>query len=93
VAGTGTDAAPYFRIFNPVLQAKKFDPGGTYVRRWIPELARVPASVVHEPWRDTPLPAGRSGRAIGRGYPMPIVELGVARAMALAAYERARGRK
>jgi len=88
VAGTGTDGAPYFRIFNPVLQAKKFDPEGAYVRRWVPELARAPASMVHEPWRRSPVPA--AGRD---GYPMPIVEHGLARARALAAYERARGGK
>lgn len=93
VAGTGTDAAPYFRIFNPVIQAKKFDPEGAYVRRWIPELARVPASMVHEPWRLAPVPSGGRLRAIGDGYPRPIVEHTVGRARALAAYERARGAK
>ena len=50
-AGTGTDAAPYFRVFNPVLQAKRFDPTGAYVRRWVPELAGVPDRFIHEPWR------------------------------------------
>ena len=52
VAGSGADAAPYFRIFNPVLQGEKFDPEGTYVRRWIPELSNVPVSVIHSPWRN-----------------------------------------
>src|SRR4029078_9789829 len=50
VAGCGADAAPYFRIFNPALQAARFDPDGAYVRRWVPELARLPASHIHTPW-------------------------------------------
>jgi deoxyribodipyrimidine photo-lyase len=54
VAGSGADAAPYFRIFNPVLQGRKFDPEGTYVRRWIPELSNVPVSLIHSPWRHAP---------------------------------------
>jgi deoxyribodipyrimidine photo-lyase len=91
VAGTGTDAAPYFRIFNPLLQAKRYDPDGAYVRRWVPELARVPAPLVHEPWRLTPLEQKGAGLAIGRDYPMPVVDHGVARARTLAAYARARG--
>ena len=66
VAGTGTDAAPYFRIFNPVTQAKKFDPDGDYVRRWVPELAEVAARWVHEPWK------GPDG--VPAGYPGPIVD-------------------
>jgi deoxyribodipyrimidine photo-lyase len=91
VAGTGTDAAPYFRIFNPLLQARRYDPDGAYVRRWVPELARVPAPLVHEPWRLTPLERKGAGLAIGRDYPMPVVDHGVARARTLAAYARARG--
>ena len=55
VAGCGADAAPYFRVFNPVLQGEKFDPDGAYVRRWVPELARLPASLIHQPWSATPL--------------------------------------
>ena len=50
VAGSGADAAPYFRIFNPILQGEKFDPNGDYVRRWVPELARLPSKVIHKPW-------------------------------------------
>lgn len=65
-AGTGTDASPYFRIFNPVGQAKRFDPNGTYIRRWVPELADLDAAVIHEPWRLDPGPPN--------GYPLPIVD-------------------
>ncbi|HEX6019936.1 MAG TPA: FAD-binding domain-containing protein, partial [Burkholderiaceae bacterium] len=84
-AGTGADAAPYFRIFNPVAQARRFDPEGVYVRRWVPELAEAPAGLLHEPWRDPALLA-RSG------YPSPMVDLKASRAAALAAWQRMRGR-
>jgi deoxyribodipyrimidine photo-lyase len=79
VAGCGADAAPYFRVFNPVTQAKKFDPDGIYLRRWLPELAEAPLGLLHEPWRD----AGLLRRS---GYPAPMVELGVSRQRALEAY-------
>jgi deoxyribodipyrimidine photo-lyase len=85
VAGSGADAAPYFRIFNPVLQGEKFDPEGAYVRRWVPELARLPAAVIHRPWEASPLVLREAGVALGRTYPAPIVEHGAARARALAA--------
>jgi len=75
-AGCGADAAPYFRIFNPVAQGEKFDPQGVYVRRWVPELAGVPDELVHRPWEATPPPAG---------YPRPVVDHAEARARALAA--------
>ena len=87
-AGTGTDAAPYFRIFNPVLQAKKFDPDGAYVRRWVPELARLPAACVHAPWELSPLAQEAAGCRLGRDYPAPIVDHGAARTRTLAAYGR-----
>ncbi len=77
VAGSGTDAAPYFRVFNPALQGRKFDPDGTYVRRWVPELRHLPGDQIHEPVR---VP----------GYPAPIVDHGEQRAEALARYERLR---
>ena len=89
-AGTGTDAAPYFRIFNPMLQAKGFDPDGAYVRQWVPELARVPAAHIHAPWE---MPDGvqtTAGVRIGREYPAPIVDHGFARQRVLAAYGEAR---
>ncbi|OWY59207.1 deoxyribodipyrimidine photolyase, partial [cyanobacterium TDX16] len=76
VAGTGTDAAPYFRVFNPVAQAKRFDPDGTYVRRWVPELADLPTAQVHEPWTCTGGPPN--------GYPERIVDHAEEREEALA---------
>jgi deoxyribodipyrimidine photo-lyase len=89
-AGTGTDAAPYFRIFNPVAQGKKFDPEGAYVRRWVPELARVPVESIHEPWRTDPVEQHRAGCVIGQDYPAPIVDHTMARERTLAAYAEAR---
>jgi deoxyribodipyrimidine photo-lyase len=88
-AGVGTDAAPYFRVFNPVLQAKRFDPDGAYVRRWVPELARVPATHVHEPWTLTPIEQQAAGCVLDRDYPAPIVEHHAVRERALAAYNQA----
>jgi deoxyribodipyrimidine photo-lyase len=87
VAGCGTDAAPYFRIFNPTLQGTKFDPGGVYIRRWVPELAQTPAAFVHEPWRMSPEAQEAAGCIIDRDYPGPIVDHGKARARALEAYQ------
>jgi len=75
--GCGADAAPYFRIFNPVLQGEKFDPNGEYVRRWVPELERVPNAWVHKPWE--------APRDLAKNYPPPIVDHDAARARALAA--------
>ncbi|ACU54232.1 Deoxyribodipyrimidine photo-lyase [Acidimicrobium ferrooxidans DSM 10331] len=82
VAGTGLDAAPYFRVFNPTLQGKKFDPDGHYVRRWVPELRACPTSLIHEPWRWV----GRENA----GYPLPIVDHDRERREALARYDAAR---
>ena len=89
-AGTGTDPQPFFRIFNPVLQGKKFDPDGAYVRRWVPEMARVPAKFIHEPWRLSPAECEASG--CGR-YPAPIVDHAQQRARALAMYEKVSPKK
>jgi deoxyribodipyrimidine photo-lyase len=76
VAGCGTDAAPYFRIFNPVLQGKKFDPQGSYVRQWVPELAGLDARIIHEPWKAGGVP----------DYPEPLVSLKDSRESALQAF-------
>ncbi len=83
VAGTGTDAAPYFRIFNPVSQGLKFDPDGDYVRRWIPELAHLPGRAAHEPWKHS--------EGYAHGYPDRIIDLAAERAEALGRYAAARG--
>jgi deoxyribodipyrimidine photo-lyase len=86
VAGCGTDAAPYFRIFNPVLQGAKFDPDGAYVRRFLPELAALPASDIHAPWQTPELVLAQGGVAPGRTYPRPIVDHARARSRALEAF-------
>lgn len=86
VAGCGADAAPFFRIFNPILQGEKFDPQGHYVRKWVPELARMPADWVHHPWDAPAAILAAAGVSLGRTYPAPIVEHGRARARALAAF-------
>jgi len=78
VAGSGADAAPFFRIFNPVLQGEKFDARGIYVRRFVPELAAVPDKFIHKPWGLADPPAN---------YPAPIVDLAMGRARALAAFK------
>ena len=88
VAGCGTDAAPYFRVFNPALQARKFDPEGCFVRRWIPELGNVPDAYVTEPWTMTPARRGPMGLRLGQSYPDRIVDHAEARKLALAAYGR-----
>jgi deoxyribodipyrimidine photo-lyase len=80
------DAAPYFRVFNPILQGEKFDPDGDYVRRFVPELARLPASLIHQPWRATPLELKAAGIELGKNYPEPIVDHRLGRERALAAY-------
>lgn len=83
VAGSGVDAAPYFRIFNPVLQAEKFDPQAVYVKRWVPELDGLPTSVVHHPWEASPAQREAAGLTLGQTYPAPIVAHQAARERAL----------
>lgn len=85
VAGSGADAAPYYRIFNPVLQGEKFDPSGEYVKHWIPELTPVPNKWIHKPWE---APGNVSGIVLGVDYPHPIVEHTVARQAALSGYQQ-----
>lgn len=89
-AGTGTDAAPYFRIFNPILQGKKHDPQGIYIRRWVPELRGLPDAHLHAPWETPPAVQNESGVKIGDDYPEPIVEHSLARERTLDVYSRAR---
>jgi deoxyribodipyrimidine photo-lyase len=86
-AGSGTDAAPYFRIFSPVLQGRRFDPDGRYVRRFVPELARVPDARLHEPWTMTPEEQRASGCVIGKDYPAPIADHAKEREVALAIWK------
>jgi deoxyribodipyrimidine photo-lyase len=90
VAGSGADAAPYFRIFNPVAQGRKFDPAGDYVRRWCPELSRLPDEHVHAPFEAPGSVLERAGIVLGRTYPLPIVDHRAARDAALSGYERVR---
>jgi deoxyribodipyrimidine photo-lyase len=87
-AGCGADAAPFFRIFNPMHQGEKFDPKGEYVRRWVPELARVPDRWLHCPWTTPPNILAKSGVKLGVTYPCPIVDHAAARHLALAAFEK-----
>jgi deoxyribodipyrimidine photo-lyase len=90
-AGVGTDAAPYFRIFNPVLQSQKFDPDGGYLRRWLPELAGVPVQYIHTAWQMPASVQQQSGCYIGRDYPHPLVDHNQVREQTLAAYAQAKG--
>jgi deoxyribodipyrimidine photo-lyase len=87
-AGSGTDAQPYFRIFNPVTQAGNFDPDGEYVRRWVPELAALQAPAIHAPWAH-PKALAEAGITLGKQYPEPIVDHAEARQRTLAAYSAA----
>jgi deoxyribodipyrimidine photo-lyase len=93
VAGSGADAAPYFRVFNPVLQGQKFDPGGAYVRRWVPELARLEAPAIHAPFQAPGAVLAAAGVELGKTYPHPIVDHAAARARALAAYSALKAQK
>lgn len=93
VAGCGADAAPYFRIFHPVTQSEKFDPDGAYIRRWVPELAKLPKPSIHKPWEAPPLELAAAGITLGRDYPHPIIDHRFARERALAAYYEIAGGK
>jgi deoxyribodipyrimidine photo-lyase len=87
VAGSGADAAPYFRIFNPISQGPKFDPDGKYVRRWVPELAKLPTKHLFSPFEAPDSVLRDAGVRLGETYPYPIVDHGMARQAALAGYE------
>ncbi|MBW8269778.1 cryptochrome/photolyase family protein [Caldovatus aquaticus] len=92
VAGCGADAAPYFRIFNPVRQGERFDPEGRYVRRFVPELARLPDRFLHRPWEAPEAVRRAAGVVLGRDYPRPLVDPAAGRARALAAFAAMRRR-
>ncbi|BFT30344.1 deoxyribodipyrimidine photo-lyase [Alteromonas sp. D210916BOD_24] len=87
IAGSGADAAPYFRIFNPVLQGEKFDKDGQYVRHYCPELTRLPNKYIHKPWEAPNTIANDAGIELGRTYPKPIVDLKASRQRALDAFQ------
>ena len=89
-AGCGADAAPYFRIFNPVTQGKRFDPDGSYVRRWVPELAALGPKHVHAPWEAPPQELSAARVQLGISYPLPMVDLQISRAAALKAFQTLR---
>ncbi len=92
-AGSGADAAPYFRVFNPITQGRKFDGTGAYVRRWCPELARLPDKYLHAPWEADAAVLDASGVSLGTTYPKPIVDHPVARQRALDAYATLKERR
>ncbi|MEL6380517.1 MAG: deoxyribodipyrimidine photo-lyase [Pseudomonadota bacterium] len=92
VAGCGADAAPYFRIFNPVSQGEKFDPQGDYVRTYVPELAALPKKHIHKPWEAPDAILQEAGVTLGETYPKPIVDHGEARKLALAGYDQIRNK-
>ena len=85
VAGSGADAAPYFRIFNPILQGERFDPNGEYVKKWVPELLNIPKEFLHKPWE---LDKDIKGFELGKSYPKPIVNHEAARKAALEAFQK-----
>lgn len=87
LAGSGADASPYFRIFNPIIQGKKFDPTGDYVRKWCPELAKLPDNLIHTPWEATPIELRLASIDLGKDYPNPIIPHELGRKKALDAYE------
>ncbi|MNC62958.1 Deoxyribodipyrimidine photo-lyase [compost metagenome] len=86
VTGSGFDAAPYFRIFNPAAQGRRFDPEGSYIRRWVPELRRLPDALIHEPWKAAPGVLDQCGLAPDSPYRKPVVDHAFARERALEAY-------
>jgi deoxyribodipyrimidine photo-lyase len=92
-AGSGADAAPYFRIFNPITQGEKFDESGDYVRKWCPELARLPRKYLYQPWEAGPLILREAGITLGETYPEPIVDHKFGRERALAAYATLKQRR
>ena len=90
-AGCGADAAPYYRIFSPVLQAERFDPARAYLRQWVPELARLPDEWIHRPFEAPDGVLAAADIRLGRDYPEPVVDLKTSRNVALEAYSAMRG--
>jgi deoxyribodipyrimidine photo-lyase len=88
LVGCGADAAPYFRVFNPTIQGTKFDPDGTYVRKWVPEISKLPDRLIHAPWTAKPIELAGAGIELGRDYPAPIVDHSAARNRALEKYKQ-----
>jgi deoxyribodipyrimidine photo-lyase len=89
-AGCGADAAPYFRIFNPISQGERFDPDGAYVRKWLPVLTAMPSAFIHAPWRAPATVLAAADVRLDGNYPAPIVDHDQARQRALAAWEQIR---
>ena len=93
VAGSGGDASPYFRIFNPTTQAEKFDPDGDYIKTWLPELKKLDKKYIHKPYEAPPLILQEAGIVLGETYPEPIVNHKQAREYALEAFKGLKDRK
>jgi deoxyribodipyrimidine photo-lyase len=92
-SSSGCDAQPWFRIFNPVSQSERFDPQGRFIRRYLPQLARLPDAALHAPWTARPLDLAEAGVVLGRDYPEPIVQHEAARAKTLERYAVVRSAK
>jgi deoxyribodipyrimidine photo-lyase len=91
-ASTGCDAQPWFRIFNPVTQSEKFDGQGRFIRRYLPQLAKLPDALIHAPWRARPVDLAAAGLRLGRDYPEPVVDLEAARQQTLARFAAIKAR-
>ena len=88
IAGCGADAAPYFRIFNPITQGKKFDPDATYIKKYVPELSALPIEHIFSPWEAPEATLETSGVILGQNYPLPIVDLKKSRETALSTFAK-----
>lgn len=91
VAGSGADASPYFRVFNPILQSKKFDPNGEYIRKWVPELAKLDNTAIHAPWEASAIELKAAGIELDKTYPRPLVNHQEARNKALQEFKKISG--
>ena len=92
VAGSGIDTSPYFRIFNPIIQSQKFDSEGEYIRKWLPELSKLPSKHIHEPWKAPAEQLYAAGIELGKTYPFPIIDHSLARNRALEAYAKVKNK-